>query len=184
MITQADVENYGSELVDFSRRAALETLGPEVRQLQQQNAYLQAQLRQETRRGLEQQLDQRVPGWGRTYDDPAWREWLDAPDDYSGRSRRELINRAAEAGDATRVAAFFQHPSAGHHTPAVRQSRASATGNKPVYTREQIKQLYAQRARGAISDANWARQEADIIAAGREGRVRGAFDLDGNQITR
>jgi hypothetical protein len=57
MITQQDREDYGDDLIAFSRRAALEALGPEVRHLQQQSHALQARLRQETRRGLEQQLD-------------------------------------------------------------------------------------------------------------------------------
>ena len=125
MITQQDREDYGDDLIAFSRRAALEALGPEVRALQQQNQHLQNQLRQESRRGLEQQLDAQVPGWRRTYDDPAWRAWLDAPDDYSGRSRRELINHAAEAGDAARVAAFFRQPAAQHGRPRAYQSRAN-----------------------------------------------------------
>jgi hypothetical protein len=181
-ITQQDVENYGSELIDFSRRAALEALGPEVRALQQQNQHLQARLRQQTRQDLERQLDVQAPGWRRTYDDPAWRAWLDAPDDFSGQSRRELINRAAEQGDVHRVAAFFQHPPAAQHGQVrSRQSRASAAGNKPLYTREQIKQLYAQRARGGIPDARWAQIEADMIAAASEGRINSVFDKYGNE---
>jgi hypothetical protein len=36
-------------------------------------------------------------------------------------------------------------------------------GNKPTYSREQIKRLYEHRARGGISDANWSSIERDII---------------------
>jgi hypothetical protein len=45
---------------------------------------------------------------------------------------------------------------------------------KPIYTRAQISQLYGMERRGAYigREAEWARQEADIFAAQREGRVR------------
>jgi len=43
-----------------------------------------------------------------------------------------------------------------------------------MYTRALIKQLYEQHRRGAYTgrEGEWARQEADIIAASREGRIR------------
>jgi hypothetical protein len=182
-LTQQDVEDYGQELVDFSRRAALEALGPEMRALQQQNQALQARLRQQTRQDLEQQLDQSVPGWRRAYSDPAWREWLDALDDYSGRSRRELINHAAEAGDAVRVAAFFRQPAAQHGPAGSYRSRPAATGGPCIYTRAQIANLYERRRKGEINDANWARWEAEIFAAANQGRIAGALDRDGNKLT-
>jgi hypothetical protein len=46
--------------------------------------------------------------------------------------------------------------------------------DKPLYTRAQIAQLYRQHQKGAYvgREAEWQRQDADIIAAGREGRIR------------
>jgi hypothetical protein len=184
MLTRQDEENFGAELLNMSRRAALDALGPEVRQLQQQNVDLQGRLRQQVRHNLEQQLDRSVPGWRRIYDDPNWRDWLDAPDDYSGRSRRELINRAAEAGDVHRVAAFFQHPPAAQHGRArAYQSRQPATGGPRVYTRQQIATLYERRRKGEFNDATWAKWEQEIFAAANQGRIAGALDRDGNKLT-
>jgi hypothetical protein len=42
-----------------------------------------------------------------------------------------------------------------------------------VYSRSEIASLYSAHRRGAYAgrEAEWARQEADLIAAGREGRV-------------
>jgi subfamily B ATP-binding cassette protein HlyB/CyaB len=138
----------------------------------------------ETRRGLEQQLDVQVPGWRQLYNYPNWRAWLDAPDDLSGQSRRELINRAAEAGDVHRVAAFFQHPPAAQHAQARSyRSPPAATGGKVLYTRPQIAKLYEQRRLGTISEGQWGPIEANIVAAGREGRIAGALDRDGNKLT-
>jgi hypothetical protein len=60
--------------------------------------------------------------------------------------------------------------------------RTAPSGN--IYTRPQIAKLYEQRRLGQINDANWARQEADIVAAGREGRVVGAVGPDGTELSR
>jgi hypothetical protein len=58
-----------------------------------------------------------------------------------------------------------------HATRGVR----TASSKKPVYTREQIGELYELHRKGAYAgrEAEWARQEADIFAAQREGRVQG-----------
>jgi hypothetical protein len=52
---------------------------------------------------------------------------------------------------------------------------------KPVYTNARIAQLYDQHRRGAYTgrEAEWARLEVDIIAAGREGRIQNPVDLHG-----
>jgi len=51
---------------------------------------------------------------------------------------------------------------------------SSLPPEKPFYTRAQIAQLYRAHQKGAYvgREAEWARQDADIIAAGREGRIR------------
>jgi hypothetical protein len=98
------------------------------------------------------------------------------------------MRQAVDVGDTGRVVSFYKGflAEAGRHAPAGQsrggaQSRQPATGAKPIYSREQIKRLYDQRRHGAINDANWARIEADIIAAGREGRVTSSFDKYGNE---
>jgi hypothetical protein len=50
----------------------------------------------------------------------------------------------------------------------------SIPADKPFYTRDQLKALYSQHRRGAYvgREAEWARIDADIIAAAREGRIR------------
>jgi hypothetical protein len=51
---------------------------------------------------------------------------------------------------------------------------ASLPPDRPIYTRAQIAQLYSAHRKGAYvgREAEWQRQDADIIAAGREGRIR------------
>jgi hypothetical protein len=100
------------------------------------------------------------------------------------------MRNAVSNGDAGRVVRFYQgFQQAAHDTPAYQsrasQSRPGATGGKPIYSRQQIADFYKQRRDGHINDANWARREADIIAAGREGRVVGALNLtDGTAMSR
>jgi hypothetical protein len=83
-------------------------------------------------------------------------------------------------------AGFLQE--AGHHAPAYQarsQSRPVASGGKPIYTRQQITEFYKQRRLGQISDADWARREADIVRAPSEGRVVGMINpVDGTEMSR
>jgi hypothetical protein len=110
------------------------------------------------------------------------------PDDYSGGIRSQLMRNAVSNGDVGRVVAFYRGflTEAGQPQYHSHQSRRSpqASGNKPFYSREQIKQLYEQRRLGRINDANWARQEADIVKAAAEGRVVGAIGPDGTELSR
>jgi hypothetical protein len=52
---------------------------------------------------------------------------------------------------------------------------SSVPAEKPIYTRAQIANNYALRRRGAFNgrETEWNTLEADMIAAGNEGRVRG-----------
>jgi hypothetical protein len=99
------------------------------------------------------------------------------------------MRQAVDAGDAGRVVSFYKGfiAEAGHHALAGQQrsyqSRQSATGAKPVWTREQVRQAYERRRLGGISDAAWAKQEAEIIAAANQGRIAGSLDRDGNKLT-
>ena len=48
-LTQEDVQNYGSDLVDFAQRAAAHAVAPHLQNLEQQNAELQRRLAKEAR---------------------------------------------------------------------------------------------------------------------------------------
>jgi hypothetical protein len=181
VITQQDRDYFGDDFVNFSRRAALEALGPEVVALQQQNRDLQAFAQRTQNDRIQQALDSAVPDWRSTYHDPRFSEWLESLDPYAGEPRSQLPRRAVAAGDASQRRPFYRGFLAehGHAAAAQRsyQSRSPATSGKPVYTRQQITDLYKRRRDGLIDDKSWARQEADIFAAGREGRVVGALNL-------
>jgi hypothetical protein len=183
-LTQNDLDNYGPELLDVTQRAALNAVSPYIQQLQRQNADLQARQVQEQRRRLDQQVATLVPDYQDIDRNPAWHQWLRGVDLMSGRIRQALLNEAIRNGDARRVELFFKQfqQQAGQSSSSSRASGGRpAPSNKPVYTRDQIKQLHAQHLRGAYAgrEAEWARQEEDIIAASREGRILGGVDVFG-----
>jgi hypothetical protein len=182
-LTERDFDNYGPELIDMTRRAAVEALSPELQRLHAENQHLRHLQQRQQHVEIERALDRALPDWRAIYSNPAFSQWLSMPDEYGGTTRSHLLRAAVQAGDTARVIAFYR---GFHHAPAgpTRQqarSRSPATGGRPIYTREQIKRLYDQRRHGGISDANWAKVEADIIAAGREGRVTSSFDKYGKE---
>lgn len=205
-LTEQDVQNYGSELVDFTQRAAAQAVAPKFREIEQQNAELRKRLAEEARFRLDQAVELAVPNYREIDKDPRWHRWLLGVDLLSGYVRQQLLNEAIAAANAPRVISFFrgfQHEEAatGHIEPAPVSQQAAppreaaiplaslaapgrarpATGgdasvplDRPTYTRAQIAKLYADHRRGAYvgREVEWARQEADLYTAQREGRVR------------
>ena len=58
-------------------------------------------------------------------------------------------------------------------------------GSASLYSRAQISEMARLRRKGAINDADWARWEYELVAAGREGRVVAALDpVAGIPVTR
>jgi hypothetical protein len=202
-VTEKDVQEYGSDLVDFTQRAAVQAVAPHLQALEQQNTELQRRLAQEARARLDMRVEAAVPNYREIDEDPRWRRWLLGIDLLSGRVRQQLLNEAIASANAPRVISFFngflaEEAATGHsepapssrsfREPAIHLSSLAAPGrarpatggdalmpsDRPTYTRAQIKQLYEQHRRGAYvgREAEWARQDADIIAAGKEGRVQ------------
>jgi hypothetical protein len=101
-------------------------------------------------------------------------------DALSGRQRQVLLNDAIAQGNAARVIGFFRgwQQQAGADTGQASQPpsrRMPMWGpDRRIYSRAEIAKLYRQHAQGAYNgrEADWQRQEADIIAAGREGRIQ------------
>jgi hypothetical protein len=207
-LTEQDAQDYGTDLINFTRRAAAEVVAPQILAIEEQNRQLQARLAQEARARLDMRVEQAVPNYREIDQDPRWHRWLLGIDMLSGRVRQTLLNEAIASADAPRAISFFrgflnEEAATGHIEPASNSYQAAppreaavnlgslaapgrarpATGGdafsgglpeKPIYTRVQVKQLYDQHRRGAYvgREAEWARQDADIIAAGREGRIR------------
>jgi hypothetical protein len=162
-------------------------VAPDLQRLQDENQQLQDQLDSATKMTIDRELDAAVPGWRAINASEEFHRWLLMPEPYSGVIRDRLLKDAAQAGNAQRVANFFKgFVAAAGQAPAGHASqRASrASSSKPTYTRGQILQMAAMRRKGQIGDAEWARWEHELIAAGREGRVIAALGIDGIPVTR
>jgi hypothetical protein len=205
-LTDQDVENYGSELIDVTQRAALQAVQPQLAAVEAQNAELQRRLAIEARRRLDQAVEVSVPNYKEIDRNPRWHRWLLGIDVLSGRVRQQLLNEAIAQASAPRVISFFNgflreevatgniEPAPTSRQPAAPRESAitlaslaapgrarPATGgdtamptDKPIYSRAQIASLYRAHQKGAYvgREVEWQRQDADIIAAGREGRIR------------
>jgi hypothetical protein len=175
---QSDVDNFGPELLDVAQRAAAHALGPHLQDLQAQNSELKHRLDQQVRHNLNQELDAQLPNWREIDASPAWRQWLAQPDPLSGVQRQRLLNDAIQQGHIARTIGFFNgfiRENTGSYDSSYEQSqrarRRAAASAQPSYTRDQIAKIYDQRRQGLYDDQQFARLEADIIRAAREGRV-------------
>jgi hypothetical protein len=190
MLTRQDEENYGPELLDMSRRAALDALAPELQQLRAENQQLRGMAQRSQHIEIERALDRAIPAWREVYQNPAFSQWLSLPDAYSGGIRSQLMRQAVAVGDAHRVVQFYRGFLAEYGATDARsyqsrggssRGRTAPSGN--IYTRAQIQNLYERRRRGEFTDAAWARTEQEIFNAANEGRIAGALDRDGNKLT-
>jgi hypothetical protein len=180
-LTQSDIANYGSELIDLVQRGAAEVMAPQLAAMHEDNAMLRERLATEARHRLDSQVAAAVPNYREIDKDPRWHDWLLGIDALSGRQRQVLLNDAIAQGNAARVVGFFrgwqQQAGADTGQAAPRSQRMPMWGSdRPAtYTRAQIQRLYEQHRRGAYNgrEAEWARLEADIIRAGAEGRIAG-----------
>jgi hypothetical protein len=107
-VTEQDVQNYGGELIDLTRRAALDAVVPHLQTLEAQNAELRQQLAKEARHSLDQIVESAVPNYREIDRDPRWHRWLMGIDLYTGRVRQTLLDEAITAASAPRVISFFR----------------------------------------------------------------------------
>jgi len=188
-LTQRDVDNFGSELLDVAIRSAQHALSPELERLHEENEQLHNEVSRATKLAIDRELDAAVPNWRSINADPRFHSWLLMPDTLSGIIRDRLLKDAAHAGSAQRVINFFrgflrEHGQALSASASAGSAVQQRAAHGPVYTRGQITQMATMRRKGQIGDKEWARWEHELIAAGREGRIAGALNNDGIPISR
>jgi hypothetical protein len=183
-LTRADVATWGNDLLDVAQRASVHALGPALQQIQADNAELRQRLAKEARFRLDQEVKAAVPNLSEWDQDPRWHEWLRSRDLLSGRIRQSLLDEAIASGSSQRVLAVFRafHNQLTGRTASSASGRAAPSGTA-VYTRPQIQAFYAAHRKGAYvgREAEFARIEQDIIAAGRENRIHGGLDPSGGK---
>jgi hypothetical protein len=190
-LTREDEQNFGPEILDVIQRGSRQAMAPILDRLEERNELLNDRLAQVTQDNLHRQLVAAVPRWAELNADPRWIPWLQQVDGLNGISRQALLDRAVQGGRASSVIALFRDfqkaIAAGQSVQPV-QPAWTPTSYPPTpssgrqISRDQILQMASLRRQGKIDDQTWARWERELIAAGREGRIRGALDADGCQM--
>ncbi len=183
LLTDEDEKTYGPELIDVVKRAAKEAMSPTLATIEQENKRLQAQVTQQAKSSMYGTLDDQVPEWREINRNPRFVQWLRLPDIYSGEVRQQMLNRAFQAAQAPRVAAFFKgflaEEVATGQMPSTQTQAAQAPRASPATTLEAI--AAPGRARPATGDTQvpvekpvFTRQHiTDFYNAVRQGRYNG-----------
>ena len=117
LLSDAERQEYGNELLDVMGRRTMEIVGPEiaklsdtVRQLMQENQQLKQTVggvrnvvSQDVTGRFYDTLDKELPDWDVTNHDPEFVRWLDNVDPFSGRVRKDLLGEAHRNNEASRV---------------------------------------------------------------------------------
>lgn len=197
LVTDADVEAFGSDLIEVQRKVAREVAAEfrgELDAMRAENEKLREQLTstgtQVSEASFEQRLYRMVPDFETVNADPKWIAWLNEVDPLLRAPRSSVAQQAFNRGDAEGVAhyvAMFKksvapvEPTADKTEELERQIQPnrSATSTPPtsqkgkVYTNADIEKMFRKATdlgvKGRTDEAK--KLEAEIDAAFMEGRV-------------
>ena len=198
LVTDEEIQEYGSDLVDLQRRIVREEFGSTVEELKKENAKLR-ELLQKTDSQIgemtfEQKLHAAVPDFSVINNDPRWIAWLDEYDPIVRGPRRVVAQDAFSRGDAMAVADYVKlfkeqlgikdaaKTNSNRKAEVERQvqpsreassSTTSVNKAKRTYTHSEIDGMFKKVVTlGAQQRYDEARKlEAEIDAAFRENRV-------------
>ena len=197
LVTDADVEAFGSDLIEVQRKVAREVAAEfrgELDAMRAENDKLREQLTstgtQVSEASFEQRLYRMVPDFEAVNADPKWIAWLNEVDPLLRAPRSSVAQQAFNRGDAEGVAhyvALFKQNSKPVEPAADRteelerqlQPNRGATSAPPtsqkgkVYTNADIEKMFRKAADlGTKGQTDAAKKlEAEIDAAFMEGRV-------------
>lgn len=118
-VTDKEISEYGSDLIDVMGRRAMEVADavflPQATQLESRLAQLERQIggvRQtveyDAQTRMYQQLDRDLPNWKEINSHPDFVSWLQMPDPLSGQIRHGLLAQAYNSQQGNRVLEFFK----------------------------------------------------------------------------
>lgn len=114
LISAEEENDYGREFLDVVGKKAKEEFTPEVAELRNELARVNAKLdgvgghlQQNARQNMLAQMTARLPEWREINVDDGFKHWLSLPDPYSGAIRHELLKVAFERNNTPQVLAFF-----------------------------------------------------------------------------
>jgi hypothetical protein len=155
--------------------------------LEEKDALLGDHLARVVQDNLHRQVVAAVPQWAEINQDPRWLAWLSQNEPLNGIPRQRLLNDAVASGDAQRVVNFFrgflreaaQPAQPGQPMASVLPSSYPAQSRGQFYTRPQILEMASLHRQGKINDQDYARWEAEVCRASKEGRILGGEPLGG-----
>lgn len=197
LVTDADVEAFGSDLIEVQRKVAREVAAEfrgELDAMRAENDKLREQLTstgtQVSEASFEQRLYRMVPDFEAINADPKWIAWLNEVDPLLRAPRSSVAQQAFNRGDAEGVAHYVSlfrqnnkpvEPTADKTEELERQiqpnrSAASTTPTSQkgkVYTNADIEKMFRKATDLSIKGQSDAAKklEAEIDAAFTEGRV-------------
>lgn len=197
LVTDADVEAFGSDLIEVQRKVAREVameFKKDIDDLRAENAKLRDQLTQTGSQvgavSFEQRLYQLVPDFEEINVDPKWIAWLEEVDPILRGPRKLVAQEAFNRGDAEAVRDYvkmFKQTTAPSDKPNAKQAELerqvqpnrSASSAPPssqkgrTYTTKDIERMFEKAAKlNATQKFDEATKlEAEIDAAYMEGRV-------------
>ena len=197
LVTDADVEAFGSDLIEVQRKVAREVAAEfrgELDTMRAENEKLREQLTstgtQVSEASFEQRLYRMVPDFEAINVDPKWIAWLNEVDPLLRAPRSSVAQQAFNRGDAEGVAHYvslFRQGSKPVEPTADKtnelelqiQPNRSATSTPPtsqkgkVYTNADIEKMFRKATDLGIKGQSDAAKklEAEIDAAFMEGRV-------------
>ena len=200
LVTDADVEAFGPDLIEVQRKVAREVAAEfraELDSLKAENADLRKQIgdtgNKVTEASFETRLHRLVPDFEAVNTDPAWIAWLEEVDPMLRGPRKLAAQTAFTNGDAEGVAHYVSLFKAATAPAAVepatqkteelerqiQPSRSASATPTPspkgrVYTTADINRMFKQvtdlGVRGQLDEAR--KLEAEIDAAYMDGRVK------------
>lgn len=197
LVTDADVEAFGSDLIEVQRKVAREVAAEfrgELDAMRAENEKLREQLTstgtQVSEASFEQRLYRMVPDFEAVNADPKWIAWLNEVDPLLRAPRSSVAQQAFNRGDAEGVAHYVSmfkqsvkpvEPAADKTEELERQLQPNrgAASTPPtsqkgkVYTNADIEKMFRKATdlgvKGRVEEAR--KLEAEIDAAYMEGRV-------------
>lgn len=205
LLNSEEIEDYGEDMISVVKRAAREEFGPELSKLREENEQLRGELGQvedniasTSQSSLFDSMDRDLPEWRSINTNPEFLDWLSQADVYSGLTRQDLLTKAFESQDTSRVMRFFrgfkaeQTPDVTAATPTQESQGSSldtlVAPGKPkgstdtggarsenIWTEKSIAQFYRDVQKGQFKgrDPEKDALERDIFAAMKDGRIIG-----------
>ncbi len=182
-IPKEDLDAYGPELVEASRRWARAEVQRELAEMKAQLGEVAESTKHVKTRsaqtGVENYMDANMSDWRQINNQPEFLQWLQQQDVFSKRVRHGMLTEAFNRGDAETTAAFFKAFKTEHTAVATPQRQPAHTpngaGQLDLTSMAAPGRAPAQGSNGAPREAKiWSRPEiAAFYTDVRRGAYRG-----------